>query len=62
MSITKSTVVDQITIAEDGLIFYCEATRIMEDSNRISIQLNSPQWLKTNLNQFQPEVDPNDIH
>ena len=22
----------------------------------------SPQWLKTNLNQFQPEVDPNGIY
>ena len=36
MSITKSTVVDQITITEDGSIFYREATRIMEDGNELS--------------------------
>jgi hypothetical protein len=31
MSFTKSTVVDQITITENGSVFYREATRIMED-------------------------------
>jgi hypothetical protein len=36
MSLTKSTVVDQITITEDGSIFYREATRIMEDGNELS--------------------------
>jgi DNA-binding transcriptional LysR family regulator len=36
MSITKQTVVDQITVTEDGTILYREATRIMEDGNQIS--------------------------
>jgi hypothetical protein len=31
MSITKETVVDQITVTENGVIFYREATRIIED-------------------------------
>jgi hypothetical protein len=31
MSITKTTTVDQITVQENGSIFYREATRIMED-------------------------------
>jgi hypothetical protein len=62
MSITKTTTVDQITVTENVIVLYRKATRIMEDDNRISIQLNSPQRLKTNLNQFQPEVDPNGIY
>ena len=36
MSLTKSTVVDQITITEDGSVFYREATRIMEDGVQLS--------------------------
>jgi hypothetical protein len=36
MSLTKITVIDQITIAENGIILYREATRIMEDGNEIS--------------------------
>ena len=36
MSLTKTTVVDQITIAENGTVLYREATRIMEDGNQIS--------------------------
>ena len=36
MSLTKVTVIDQITIAENGIILYREATRIMEDGNQIS--------------------------
>ena len=32
MSITKQTAVDQITVTENGIILYREATRIMEDS------------------------------
>ena len=36
MSLTKTTVVDQITVQENGTIFYREATRIMEDGNEIS--------------------------
>ena len=36
MSLTKVTVIDQITISENGIILYREATRIMEDGNQIS--------------------------
>ena len=36
MSLTKTTVIDQITIAENGIVMYREATRIMEDGNQIS--------------------------
>jgi len=36
MSLTKTTVIDQITVQEDGTILYREATRIMEDGNQLS--------------------------
>ena len=36
MALTKTTVVDQITVTENGIVFYREATRIMEDGNQIS--------------------------
>tara|TARA_R110000868_G_C10676052_1_gene747078 strand:+ start:502 stop:756 length:255 start_codon:yes stop_codon:yes gene_type:complete len=36
MSLTKQTVVDQITVTENGSVFYREATRIMEDGNQLS--------------------------
>jgi hypothetical protein len=36
MSITKTTSVDQITVTENGIILYREATRIMEDGNELT--------------------------
>ena len=36
MSLTKTTSVDQITVTENGIILYREATRIMEDGNELS--------------------------
>jgi len=36
MSLTKQTVVDQITVSENGIILYREATRIMEDGVQLS--------------------------
>ena len=36
MSLTKQSVIDQITVTENGIILYREATRIMEDGNQIS--------------------------
>ena len=36
MSITKTTTIDQITVTENGIILYREATRIMEDGNELS--------------------------
>ena len=34
--ITKQTVVDQITVTENGIILYREATRIMEDGKELT--------------------------
>jgi hypothetical protein len=34
--ITKETVVDQITVVENGIVLYREATRIMEDGNLLT--------------------------
>ena len=36
MSLTKQTVIDQITVTENGIILYREATRIMEDGKELS--------------------------
>jgi hypothetical protein len=34
--ITKETVVDQITVVENGTVLYREATRIMEDGKELT--------------------------
>ena len=36
MALTKEKVIDQITITENGIILYREATRIMEDGVELS--------------------------
>ena len=36
MAITKETVIDQITVTENGIVLYREATRIMEDGVQLS--------------------------
>jgi hypothetical protein len=36
MSSTKTTTVDQITVAENGIVLYREATCVMEDNNELS--------------------------
>jgi hypothetical protein len=36
MSLTKTTTVDQITVEENGIVLYREATRIMEDGVQLS--------------------------
>ena len=36
MSLTKTTSVDNITVTENGIVLYREATRIFEDGNEIS--------------------------
>ena len=36
MALTKITAVDQITVIENGIVLYREATRIMEDGVQIS--------------------------
>lgn len=36
MSLTKTSTIDQITVTENGIILYREATRIVEDGNELS--------------------------
>ena len=36
MALTKQTAVDQITVTENGIVLYREATRIMEDGKELS--------------------------
>ena len=36
MSLTKTTTVDQITVTENGIVLYREATCIMEDGVQLS--------------------------
>ena len=36
MSLTKQTVIDQITVTENGIVLYREATRIMENGVQLS--------------------------
>lgn len=36
MALTKEKVIDQITVIENGIVLYREATRIMEDGNELS--------------------------
>ena len=40
MSLTKTTTVDQITVTENGIVLYREATRIMEDGKELSKTYN----------------------
>lgn len=36
MSLTKSTTVDQVTVTENGIVLFREATRIMENGVELS--------------------------
>ena len=36
MSLIKTTAVDQITVTENGIVLYREATRVMENNNELS--------------------------
>ena len=36
MSLAKTTTVDQITVTENGIILYREATRILEDGEELT--------------------------
>jgi len=36
MSLTKTTIVDQVTVTENGIVLYREATKILEDGLEIS--------------------------
>jgi DNA-binding transcriptional LysR family regulator len=36
MTLAKETVIDQITVTENGIVLYREATRVVEDGNEIA--------------------------
>jgi archaellum component FlaF (FlaF/FlaG flagellin family) len=36
MSLTKQTVIDQITVTENGIVLCRESTRILEDGQKVS--------------------------
>ena len=36
MAITKQTVVDQITVTENGIVLYREATKLIEDGKELT--------------------------
>jgi DNA-binding transcriptional LysR family regulator len=36
MALTKETNIDQITVTENGIVLYREATRVVEDGNEIA--------------------------
>ena len=36
MALSKEVIIDQITITENGIVLYREATRIMEDGTQLS--------------------------
>ena len=36
MAITKQTVVDQVTVTQNGIVLYREATYVVEDGNTIA--------------------------
>lgn len=36
MALTKTTNIDQITVTENGVVLYREATRILKDGNQIA--------------------------
>lgn len=40
MSLTKTTTIDQITVTENGIVLYREATRIIEDGAELSKTYN----------------------
>lgn len=40
MDLTKEVVIDEITVTENGIVLYREATRIMEDGVQISQTYN----------------------
>lgn len=52
MSLTKTKSVDQITVTENGIVTYREATRILEDGIEIS-----KQYSRTSLSPGQSLTD-----
>ena len=55
MALTKETVVDQITVTENGIVLVREATRIMEDGNEISKQYHRTSFAPSDDVSSQPQ-------
>ena len=55
MSITKETVVDQITVTENGTVLVRELTRIMENGNELSKQYNRTSFAPASDVSAQPQ-------
>jgi len=55
MSITKETVVDQITVTENGTVLVREVTRIMEDGNELSKQYHRSSFAPSSDVSAQPQ-------
>jgi hypothetical protein len=47
MSLTKQTVVDQITVTENGIVLYREATKILENDIEINKQYHRSSLIPT---------------
>jgi len=55
MSLTKETVVDQITVTENGIVLVREVTRIMEDGNELSKQYHRLSFVPASDVSAQPQ-------
>ena len=55
MALTTETVVDQITVTENGIVLVREATRIMEDGNEISKQYHRTSFVPASDVSAQPQ-------
>jgi hypothetical protein len=55
MSLTKTTVIDQILVEENGIVLVRETTRIMEDGNEISKQYHRTSFVPASDVSAQPQ-------
>jgi len=55
MALTKETVVDQITVTENGIVLVREVTRIMEDGNELSKQYHRTSFAPASDVSAQPQ-------
>lgn len=55
MALTKETVLDQITVTENGIVLVREVTRIMEDGVEISKQYHRTSFEKNANVSAQPQ-------
>ena len=55
MALTKETVVDQITVTENGIVLVRETTKIMEDGKEISKQYHRTSFAPASDVSAQPQ-------